>query len=113
MEKPSNTDSWISEARGYCLQKYAEPLKKWIIPRKEHLACIIEGSEVIDEDGWIRVSNYNDFSSLITGDDGSLYMVSHFESRPAAMYLTKLNQQSNGRHHSRTRNQYHVFGHVP
>ena len=89
MDKPSNTDSWISKDAAAVLQKYAEPLKKWIIPQKEYLACIIEGSEVIAEDGSIRVSNDNDFSSLITGDDGSLYMVAHFESRPAAMYLTK------------------------
>ena len=41
-----------------------------------------------------RVSNDNDFSSLIVGGDNGLYMVSHFESRPAAMYLTELLQDS-------------------
>jgi secreted PhoX family phosphatase len=59
-----------------------------------------EGSEkpfgtLIDKDGNEigKVSNDNDFSSLVIGDDdGALYMVSHFESRPAAMYLTKLSQ---------------------
>lgn len=57
----------------------------------------IEGNEVIDQDGSTRVSNDNDFSSLIKGDDGKLYMVSHFETRPAAMYLTKLKQEKNGK----------------
>jgi secreted PhoX family phosphatase len=56
----------------------------------------IEGKEVIREDGSIRVSNDNDFSSLLKGEDGHLYMVSHFESRPAAMYLTKIKQKKNG-----------------
>jgi len=59
-----------------------------------------EGSEkpfgtLIDKDGNEigKVSNDNDFSSLVIGDDDDgLYMVSHFESRPAAMYLTKLSQ---------------------
>jgi secreted PhoX family phosphatase len=61
----------------------------------------IEGEPVIAEDGTERVSNDNDFSSLIVGrekqngKDKDLYMVSHFESRPAAMYLTKLDQDKN------------------
>ncbi|MEZ5561038.1 MAG: DUF839 domain-containing protein [Pseudomonadales bacterium] len=38
------------------------------------------------------MSNDNDFSSLVKGDRGGLFMVSHFESRPAAMYLTQLLQ---------------------
>jgi secreted PhoX family phosphatase len=37
------------------------------------------------------VSNYNDFSSLIQKGK-SLFMISHFETCPAAMYITKLNQ---------------------
>jgi secreted PhoX family phosphatase len=51
---------------------------------------------LVDENGADigRVSNDNDFSSLIVGGDGGLYMVSHFESRPAAMYLTELLQDS-------------------
>lgn len=42
------------------------------------------------------ISSDNDFSSLLTGADGKVYMVSHFESRPGAMYLTELEQKSNG-----------------
>jgi hypothetical protein len=49
--------------------------------------------EVIHQDGHPRVSNDNDYSSLLNVD-GDLYMVSHFESRPAAMYLTELHQDS-------------------
>jgi secreted PhoX family phosphatase len=52
----------------------------------------IEGQPIIAEDGSVRVSNDNDFSSLIQGKWGQLFMVSHFESRPAAMYLTQLHQ---------------------
>ena len=52
----------------------------------------IEGWPVTAEDGSVRVSNDNDFSSLIQGKRGGLFMVSHFESRPAAMYLTELDQ---------------------
>ena len=52
----------------------------------------IEGQVVRAEDGSVRVSNDNDFSSLIQGKRGDLFMVSHFESRPAAMYLTQLKQ---------------------
>lgn len=53
----------------------------------------INGNPVIDMNGDIRVSNDNDFSSLVHGDrHGGLFMVSHFESRPAAMYLTQLLQ---------------------
>ena len=51
-----------------------------------------EGQPVRAEDGSIRVSNDNDFSSLVEGRRGGLFMVSHFESRPAAMYLTQLKQ---------------------
>lgn len=52
----------------------------------------IEGEPVMEEDGSVRISNDNDFSSLIVGKDKRLYMVSHFETRPAAMYLTELKQ---------------------
>jgi secreted PhoX family phosphatase len=52
----------------------------------------IEGQPVTLEDGSVAVSNDNDFSSLIEGKRGGLFMVSHFESRPAAMYLTQLKQ---------------------
>ncbi|MGD2117901.1 MAG: DUF839 domain-containing protein [Chromatiales bacterium] len=52
----------------------------------------IENKPVVLEDGSVKISNDNDFSSLLRGDHGQLYMVSHFESRPAAMYLTQLSQ---------------------
>ncbi|PVV14093.1 MAG: hypothetical protein B6D77_03620 [gamma proteobacterium symbiont of Ctena orbiculata] len=52
----------------------------------------IEGQPIIAEDGSVRVSNDNDFTSIVRGKNGRLFMVSHFESRPAAMYLTKLRQ---------------------
>lgn len=51
----------------------------------------IEGQPIV-ADGHVRVSNDNDYSSLLKGKDGQLFMVSHFESRPAAMYLTQLHQ---------------------
>lgn len=51
-----------------------------------------EGQVIRGEDGSVLQSNDNDFSSLIKGKHGELYMVSHFESRPAAMYLTELKQ---------------------
>ncbi|MCG6940456.1 MAG: DUF839 domain-containing protein [Thiohalocapsa sp.] len=41
------------------------------------------------------ISNSNDFNSLHRVGD-HLYLVSHFETRPAAMYLTKLKQASDG-----------------
>lgn len=54
----------------------------------------IEGEPVINEDGSVKISSDNDFASLIRGKGWGhdLFMVSHFESRPAAMYLTKLHQ---------------------
>lgn len=51
-----------------------------------------DGQVVRAEDGSVRISSNNDFSSLIRGNRGELFMVSHFESRPAAMYLTQLKQ---------------------
>jgi len=58
----------------------------------------IDGSPLLAEDGSAYISNDNDFSSLLRGEDGILYMVSHFESRPGAVYLTELRQDpSNGR----------------
>lgn len=54
----------------------------------------IEGKAVTTADGAVKVSNDNDFSSLIVGEDNKVYMVSHFETRPAAVYLTELNQDS-------------------
>lgn len=59
----------------------------------------IQGRPLIAEDGSPYISNDNDFSSLLRGRrDGKLYMVSHFESRPGAIYLTELAQDpQNGR----------------
>ena len=52
----------------------------------------IEGQPVVLEDGSVKLSDDNDFSSLLPGRKGKVYMVSHFETRPAAMYLTELEQ---------------------
>lgn len=41
------------------------------------------------------ISNSNDFNSFIEAG-GNLYLVSHFETRPGAMYLTLLDQDSEG-----------------
>ncbi|WPL15454.1 putative phosphatase [Thiorhodovibrio winogradskyi] len=52
----------------------------------------IQGNPLLAADGSPVISNSNDFSSILTGKDGKLYMVSHFESRPGAIYLTELAQ---------------------
>ncbi|MBK5970372.1 MULTISPECIES: PhoX family protein [Thiorhodovibrio] len=52
----------------------------------------IDGNALVAEDGSPYISNDNDFASILNGEDGKLYMVSHFESRPGAMYLTELSQ---------------------
>lgn len=54
----------------------------------------IEGKNIVAEDGSVRISKNNDFSSLIIGEDKKVYMVSHFETRPAAVYLTEMDQNS-------------------
>ncbi|MBV5342020.1 MAG: DUF839 domain-containing protein [Deltaproteobacteria bacterium] len=52
-----------------------------------------DGNSIRGTDGAPYISNSNDFSSLLTGKtDGKLYMVSHFEESPGAMYVTELNQ---------------------
>lgn len=51
------------------------------------------GNPIKASDGSNYISNDNDFASLLTGkSDGKLYMVSHFEMSPGAMYVTELNQ---------------------
>jgi uncharacterized protein len=56
-----------------------------------------KGDVVLAEDGSRFISNDNDFSSLIQIDN-KLFNITHFESRPGAMYLTELKQdQSTGR----------------
>jgi hypothetical protein len=55
----------------------------------------IDGDPVIYGDGLTLVSNGNDFSSLLVSKNkgrSRVFMVSHFESRAAAMYLTELDQ---------------------
>lgn len=54
------------------------------------------GNPLKAADGSLYQSNDNDFSSLLRGRHGQIFMVSHFESRPAAMYLTELEQKRNG-----------------
>ncbi|MEB4591433.1 alkaline phosphatase PhoX [Candidatus Thiothrix sp. Deng01] len=49
------------------------------------------GTPLTATDGSLRVSDDNDFASLLPVG-GKLFMVSHFETRPAAMYLTELSQ---------------------
>jgi secreted PhoX family phosphatase len=51
-----------------------------------------DGKEIINKDGSKFISVSNDFASLITGRDGNLYMVSHFENSPGAIYITALSQ---------------------
>jgi secreted PhoX family phosphatase len=50
-----------------------------------------DGMAVTEKDGSRFVSNDNDFSSLIPVG-GKLFNITHFESRPGAMYLTELSQ---------------------
>ncbi|MDY6994511.1 MAG: phosphatase, partial [Pseudomonadota bacterium] len=46
-----------------------------------------QGQPLTAQDGKAIISNRNDFSSLIPVDD-KLFMISHFETVPGAMYLT-------------------------
>ena len=55
----------------------------------------IDGNPISDESGEV-ISNSNDFSSLLPVGD-KLFMVSHFETRPAAMYLSELEQDADGK----------------
>jgi secreted PhoX family phosphatase len=54
-----------------------------------------KGQPVKNEDGSEHVSVDNDFNSLLQLG-GKLFSVSHFESRPGAMYVTELGQDANG-----------------
>lgn len=54
-----------------------------------------KGQALYSKNGSVRVSNSNDFSSLISVGN-KLFMLSQFETRPAAMYLTELEQTANG-----------------
>lgn len=52
------------------------------------------GNAVTAEDGSNEIANSTDFSSILTVGD-KLFSVTHFESRPGAMYLTELQQNAN------------------
>ena len=54
-----------------------------------------QGKPITMADGSARLSNSNDFASLLNLP-GGLFMVSHFEDRPGAMYLTELRQDADG-----------------
>lgn len=55
-----------------------------------------DGSALIDPATGVQaISDSHDFNSLIQAG-GNLFLVSHFETRPAAMYLTLLDQASDG-----------------
>jgi uncharacterized protein len=60
---------------------------------KETFGLLVDqiGQPVKSKDGSVHISANNDFSSLLPVG-GKLFMVSHFESRPGAMYVTDLNQ---------------------
>lgn len=49
------------------------------------------GVPVVERDGSLFISSDNDFSSLIQAGD-KLYNITHFESRPGAMYISELSQ---------------------
>lgn len=55
-----------------------------------------DGKIITTKDGSPRISNDNDFSSLLTYNN-KIFMVSHFETRPAAMYVTELSQDKDGK----------------
>lgn len=54
----------------------------------------VNGKPIQNKDGSLKISNSNDFSSLLPVGD-KLFMVSQFETRPAAMYISELNQDKN------------------
>ncbi len=58
-----------------------------------------DGKPITEKDGSLMISNSNDFSSLLPVGK-KLFMVSHFESRPAAIYVTELKQDKNGNLHA-------------
>ncbi|MCU7919671.1 MAG: DUF839 domain-containing protein [Candidatus Thiodiazotropha sp. (ex Epidulcina cf. delphinae)] len=56
-----------------------------------------QGKPIRDADGNPRISRKNDFSSLLQRD-GSLYMLTHFEEIPGAIYLSQLRQDPRNGH---------------
>ncbi len=55
----------------------------------------VNGEPIIGKDGSAMVSPSTDFSSILE-KDGQLYVVSHFETRPAAVYVTEVTQADDG-----------------
>ncbi len=53
------------------------------------------GNPLKNPDGSLKYSNSNDFTSLIPVGD-KIFMINHFESRPAAMYITEVEKLSDG-----------------
>jgi uncharacterized protein len=54
-----------------------------------------DGQPVLSADGSVHISADADFSSLLPIGD-KLFSISHFESRPGAMYLSELKTDANG-----------------
>ena len=50
-----------------------------------------DGNPIVGSDGAPMISNSTDFSSILQ-HDGKLYVVSQFETRPAAVYVTEVKQ---------------------
>ncbi len=72
----------------------------------------IKGNPIYLADGSPLISNDNDFSSLLTGADGKLYMVSHFENYDAGhMYVTELDQDKETGKLSPVRTRHLDFSH--
>jgi secreted PhoX family phosphatase len=69
-------------------------LRSGEVKGKETFGLLLDqkGQPVKNKDSSVHVSVDNDFSSLLPVGN-KLFMVSHFESRPGAMYLTELNQE--------------------
>ena len=53
------------------------------------------GNPLRGADGSLKISNSNDFTSLLPVGD-KIFMVNQFESRPAAMYITEIEQDKDG-----------------
>ncbi len=53
------------------------------------------GKPIMGADGAPLISNSTDFSSILM-KDGKMYVVSHFETRPASVYVTEVTQDADG-----------------
>ena len=54
-----------------------------------------DGKPIMGEDGAPMISNSVDFSSILEAN-GKLYVVSHFETRPASVYVTEVSREDGG-----------------